>query len=159
MYITYPNSTVLPMKSLFDATTFQNTLDRLDQLNETAQGQWGKMTVAQMLWHCQIPLRLAVKNKPTTKKGNFLVKLFFKKALYNEKPWRKNLPTAPIAKAKEAKDFEEELPKLRQLICDFYECRSRTEWNPHPLFGTFTHDQWGVFQYKHLDHHLKQFGV
>ena len=33
------------------------------------------------------------------------------------------------------------------------------KWNPHPIFGAFTHQQWGQLQYKHLDHHLRQFGV
>ncbi len=53
----------------------------------------GKMTVGQMVWHCQYPLKLAIENKENSK-GNWFIKTFFKKSLYNDKPWRKNLPTA-----------------------------------------------------------------
>jgi len=117
------------------------------------------MSVGQMVWHCQFPLKLAIKNKKTSKKGNPLIRWFFKKSLYNDKPWRKNLPTAPIAKAKEDKDFAAEQVILKKMVSDVYEIRDRKEWNPHPVFGEFSPQQWGQFQYKHLDHHLQQFGV
>jgi hypothetical protein len=29
----------------------------------------------------------------------------------------------------------------------------------HPFFGPMTAEEWGIISYKHLDHHLKQFGV
>ena len=117
------------------------------------------MSVGQMCWHCQYPLQLAIKNKPNNSKGNWFIKTFFKKSLYNDKPWRKNMPTAPQLKAKEDKDFETEHKLLKKLVSDFYAVRDREEWHPHPAFGTFTKEQWGQVQYKHLDHHLKQFGV
>ena len=84
---------------------------------------------------------------------------FFKKQMYSDKPFRKNLPTARNLKAKEEKDFSEEKSILIQLVIDFYICKARKDWNPHPLFGKLTHEQWGKMEYKHLDHHLKQFGV
>ncbi len=147
------------MKSLFEQAHYEEILSRIDNLKESNVGEWGKMNVGQMVWHCQVPLKVAIKNKPTKKTGNILIKWFFKKSLYNEKPWRKNLPTSSFARATEEKDFEKERVILRKLVSDFYQLKDRTEWNPHPLFGVFTHDQWGAMQYKHLDHHLRQFGV
>ncbi len=146
------------MKSLFDQSTHNEILKRIDSLHENSERQWGKMTPGQMAWHCQFPLAIGVKNK-NQGNGNLFVKLFFKKQMYNEKPFRKNLPTAPNLKAKEPKDITNEKTKLKDLVNQFYECRNRTSWNPHPLFGKFTHEQWGKVQYKHLDHHLKQFGI
>ena len=29
----------------------------------------------------------------------------------------------------------------------------------HPVFGPLTHQQWGIFVWRHVDHHLRQFGV
>ena len=29
----------------------------------------------------------------------------------------------------------------------------------HSFFGTMSGAEWGVLQYKHLDHHLRQFGA
>ncbi|MBT8291153.1 MAG: DUF1569 domain-containing protein [Muriicola sp.] len=147
------------MKSLFESEAYGEILSRLDQLKASDSGLWGKMTVGQMVWHCQVPLKVAVSNKPNSKKGNLLVRWFFKKSLYNDRPWRKNLPTSPFAKTTEAKDFTTEREKLRALITEFHQLNNRKTWSPHPLFGRLTHEQWGMMQYKHLDHHLRQFGV
>ena len=34
-----------------------------------------------------------------------------------------------------------------------------TDGNVHGFFGPLTGDEWGICQYKHVDHHLRQFGV
>ena len=147
------------MKSFFEETTYNEVLQRVRSLHEGSERKWGKMTVGQMVWHCQYPLGIAIENKKGGKKGNPLFRWFFKKSLYNDTPWRKNLPTTPKAKAMEEKDFITERKKLEQLLHDLYALRERKEWNPHPLFGSFTPEQWGQLEYKHLDHHLRQFGV
>lgn len=146
------------MKSLFEDTTYQETLARIDALNEKSERLWGKMTVAQMVWHCQFPMKIGVKNEHKGN-GNLFVRLFFKKSMYNDKFWRKNLPTSPSLKTKDDKDLTAEKEKLKQLVIDFHQCKTRTNWNPHPLFGELTHNQWGKMEYKHLNHHLTQFGV
>ncbi len=146
------------MKSIFVEADFKELLHRIDQLNENSARKWGKMTVGQMLWHCQLPLAIGIKNKHKGN-GNLFARLFFKKIMYNDKPWRKNMPTAPALKTTETKAFKEEQAKLKTLIADFYAVRERDNWNPHPIFGTFTKEEWGKMQYKHLDHHFNQFGV
>tara|TARA_R110000868_G_scaffold86347_9_gene242283 strand:- start:12803 stop:13246 length:444 start_codon:yes stop_codon:yes gene_type:complete len=147
------------MKSIFDEATKNELETRLNSLSENSERKWGKMTVGQMAWHCQYPLKLAIENKKSSKKGNLLVQLFFKKSMYNDKPWRKNLPTAPQLKAREPKNFTDEIKLLKQLTLDTHKLKTREEWNPHPFFGNFTKQQWGQMQYKHLDHHLTQFSV
>ncbi|MEP3373266.1 MAG: DUF1569 domain-containing protein [Maribacter dokdonensis] len=147
------------MKSLLTKEAYEEINQRIDLLTQNSEKVWGKMSVGQMCWHCQYPLQLAIKNKPNNSKGNWFIKTFFKKSLYSDKPWRKNMPTAPQLKAKEDKDFETEHKLLKKLVSDFYAVRDREEWHPHPAFGAFTKEQWGQVQYKHLDHHLKQFGV
>lgn len=147
------------MKSLLEQTVYQEIKSRMAKLTEKSERQWGKMSVGQMAWHCQYPLELAIKNKENNSKGNWLIKTFFKKSLYNDKPWRKNLPTAPQLKAKEPKDFTAEFNELSKLVDEFKNLQDRDTWYPHPTFGAFTKEQWGQMQYKHLDHHLTQFGV
>lgn len=147
------------MKSLFEKDAYAEICQRLEQLGPDSTPQWGRMTAGQMVWHCQIPLKVAIENRDGDVRGNPLVRWLFKKSLYNDRPWRKNLPTARVAKAMEPKDFTAEYPKLRALVDDFHALSDRNQWNPHPLFGSFTHQQWGRLEYKHLDHHLRQFGV
>ncbi len=147
------------MKSLFEKKAYEELLQRLENINSDSERLWGKMSPGQMAWHCQFPLKIAVTNEDRGVSGNPLVRWLFKKSLYNDKIWRKNLPTAPGLKATEEKDFAIEMPKLKQLVKDCYEVKDREKWNPHPLFGTLTREQWGKMEYKHLDHHLRQFGV
>ncbi|WP_369996487.1 DUF1569 domain-containing protein [Winogradskyella sp.] len=147
------------MKSIFEDSTYNEIKSRIQNLNEDSHAQWGKMNVGQMVWHCQGPLNIILEKNDYGMKPSWLAKLFFKKSLYNDKPWRKGLPTAKFLKTQDHKDFNEEKTKLEALIDETYAQKDKSEWKPHPAFGYFTAQQWGQMQYKHLDHHLRQFGV
>lgn len=145
------------MKTIWNSETKDELINRIEKLSAETKGQWGKMDAGQMLWHCKYPLDVAIKNEHKGN-GKFIMKLF-KKSLYSEKPFRKNTPTAKFLVATETKNFEDEKLQLVEKINETHELKSRASWNPHPFFGKFTHDQWGQLEYKHLDHHLTQFGV
>jgi len=147
--------------SLFNEEAYTKILERLDSLSPESQAQWGKMDVAQMLAHCQEPLKVPMR-KLTLAKPNAIMKLlfsFFKKSLYDDKPWKQGLPTSKEYKIVDERDFQKEKDALKSLIEEFYSERNKTEWPPHPFCGHFTTEQWGKMQYKHLDHHFRQFGV
>ncbi|WAC03605.1 DUF1569 domain-containing protein [Lacinutrix neustonica] len=147
------------MQSIFNPETHQEILNRVDNLNENLQPNWGKMTVGQMLAHCQIPLNVILEKEDYGLKPNWLINLLFKKSMYNDKPWRKNMPTPKRFQVIETKDFNTEKQKLVTLLNELHEHKEKTNWQPHPAFGKLTKDQWGQMQYKHLNHHLTQFGV
>lgn len=147
------------MKSIFEDVAYSELKNRIEKLEPNAQAQWGKMNAAQMVWHCQAPLNIILGKNHYGMKPSWLAKLFFKKSLYNDKPWKKNLPTAKVMKTTEQKDFNTEKEKLVALIDETHAEKAKAEWQAHPAFGYFTAEQWGKMQYKHLDHHLKQFGV
>ncbi len=147
------------MKSLFEEPTLQEIQERINNLSSESTPAWGKMDIAQMFNHCQFPLKIALKKDHPSLKPSLLAKLFFKKSLYNDKPWKKNLPTHPKLKVVDPKEFENEKEKLLELVAEFSNQRDKKEWEPHPMFGKFTHEQWGKMQYKHLDHHLQQFNA
>ena len=149
------------MQSLFDNQTHQEVLNRIEQLHENTVPLWGKMQVNQMTKHCQLPLEVAngtlALNKP-----NMLMKLVFKMVkptMYNDKAWKPSLPTAKEVVVHEAGTFATEKEKLVTAINEFSKKSTNLHWPEHPAFGKFSTDQWGKMQYKHLDHHLKQFGV
>ncbi|WP_438425217.1 DUF1569 domain-containing protein [Aquimarina macrocephali] len=147
------------MKSLLDSTAQNEIENRINKLSVTSTAIWGKMNVSQMFHHCQFPLKIALKKDHPELKPNVFAKLFFKKSMYNDKPWRKNLPTHSKLKVVEQKDFETEKEELLHLVAEFSNQRDKKEWEPHPMFGKFTNKQWGQLQYKHLDHHLQQFNA
>lgn len=149
------------MKSLFTEPAYAEILDRLEKLTPDSQAKWGKMDVAQMLAHCQEPLKVPLE-KIRLNPPNPIMKLlfsFFKKSLFNDKPWKQGLPTSKEFKIVDERNFHKEKDGLKSLIDEFYSERNKTEWPPHPFCGDFTTEQWGKMQYKHLDHHFKQFGV
>lgn len=146
------------VKNLFEPSVKQEVIDRINKLTAQSQRQWGKMDVAQMLAHCQMPLGVAVGKHKL--KGNFFIKLIgplFKKKLFGEAPYKQNLPTDKSFKMTDPKDFEKEKQNLIGMINDFSETSMSDE--PHPFFGKLTKDEWSKGTWKHLDHHLQQFGV
>ena len=149
------------MKSLFDEQAQQEVLERLDRISKETVPNWGKMNAGQMTRHCQLPLETAL-GKKKIEKPNFLMTLLiksFKKSMYNDKPWKKSSPTPKAFQVTDERDFQKEATQLKALINEFCATRDQKEREPHPAFGYFTYDQWGQMQYKHLDHHLRQFGV
>ena len=150
------------MKSLFEAEASQEILDRIEKLAEKAPAKWGKMSVNQMLVHCQKPIELSL-GESTIKKPNFVKKFLFKiisPALYNDKPWKEGLPTAQEYVITDSYSFDDEKKKLKSKIEKMSNSKAYFEPSKnHPYFGKFSADQWGKSAYKHLDHHLTQFGV
>ena len=149
------------MKNLFDKDSYDEIARRIKALTPGTQRQWGKMNVAQMLAHCKAAFSVPLSNKkmPRSILG-LLVGWMIKAKLHNEEPWKRNLPTAPNFKITGERDFEKEKQELIGLINQFYHGGPGNVGKfPHPMFGTYTSEQWGKAMYKHLDHHLRQFGV
>lgn len=151
----------MEVKNLFDNNTFDETVARIEKLTPSSQRLWGKMTVSQMLAHCKAAFRVPLSDKPMPRLllGR-MVGWLVKKKLYDNTPWKHNLPTSPDFRIKEEKDFETEKKALLGLINEFHRRGPNdTGKFPHPVFGTYTSEQWGKSMWKHLDHHLRQFGV
>jgi hypothetical protein len=149
------------MKSLFDPSVNKEILDRIDKLKPDTQAQWGKMSVAQMVTHAQRPLKVAY-GELLLKRGliGFLFGSMAKKSLLKKEPFKKNLPTHPKFVIKGIPDFEEEKKNLSALVVKFEkDGPAGLTKNAHPFFGKLTVEEWDTLQWKHLDHHLRQFGV
>lgn len=149
------------MKSIFDASSTKEVLDRIDQLQPDSQPLWGKMNAAQMLAHCSAFQEVAVGNahEPRSWLGIFIGR-FVKPLFYNDKPLPQNMSTMTSIIVKDSREFELEKENLKQKITTFQSDGSeKCNAQLHPFFGKLTADEWGKGIYKHLDHHLKQFGV
>ena len=96
------------MKNLFNEAAYQEIRDRMNNLTENSERQWGKMTHGQMMHHCQGPFNIMLGKNDYGMKPNWFAKVFFKKSLYSDKLWRKNLPTAKFLKETEPRDFNAE---------------------------------------------------
>lgn len=151
----------MDIQNLFESTAYTNLTERIDKLTAGSKGLWGKMSVAQMLAHCKQAFKVPLSSKPLPRL--FIGRLIgwaIKGNLYNTKPWPKGLPTAPDFIIKDDRDFETEKASLLLLIKKFHDAGPKgAGLFPHPLFGKLRADQWGKAMWKHMDHHLRQFGV
>lgn len=147
--------------SLFDPAGLATMLARIDSLRPDSPRAFGKMSIAQMLAHCRCPLRVALGELRL--KRSLLGILFgrlAKKQLLADKPWKPGSPTAPEFRITGERDFAQEKAALRALVQRFGEGGpAGLMKDPHPFFGPLTVDEWQRLQWKHLDHHLRQFGA
>lgn len=150
------------MKSIFDKKDSDELIARIKMLDITTQPLWGKMNVAQMLAHCNVSFELCFEDKygrPSALK-RWLLKTFVKKGVVNEVPYKKNSPTAPIFKVEPDQDFDYEKERIISYITKTFELGAKHfQWKDYPSFGRLTSKEWSNMFYKHMDHHLQQFGV
>jgi hypothetical protein len=148
------------MQNLFDASAKTEILRRLGALSPGAARQWGKMTTAQMLAHCSAALEVGTGDRPRPQQ--LIGKIFgpfVRKGLLGEKPFSKGSPTDPTFVVKDERDFARERERLVGLVERFCERgRENAGEQMHSFLGRMSGDEWGLLMYKHLDHHLKQFG-
>lgn len=150
------------MKNVFDPAVTAELIHRIEQLSPESPALWGKMSVDQMLAHCCVAYEMAFTN--THPKANpvmrFLLKTFVKAGVVNEVPYKRNLPTAPAFRIKSEKNFAKEKARLISFVEQTLAAgKSGFEGKESPSFGSMTAKEWNNLLYKHLDHHLTQFGV
>lgn len=135
---------------------------RVLALTPESQPLWGTMDVGQMLAHCNVTYELDFepgKHKPPGFVMGWMLRLLVKPMVVNDKPYAKSLRTAPYFLVTDERDFEVERERLLaylQKTCDLG--RDHFEGRVSHSFGALQSDQWNMMFYKHLDHHLRQFG-
>jgi hypothetical protein len=89
-----------------------------------------------------------------------LIGPFIKPIYSNDKPFSQNNPTDPQLVVSDQRDFLREREQLKVKVRQFHEGgEAKCTRHPHPFFGSLTPQEWGRGMYKHLDHHLRQFGA
>lgn len=150
------------MKNIFDKFVSDETIKRIHSLQSDASPLWGKMSTAQMLAHCNVTYELVYENHHPKPKGfkKWMLKTFVKNIVVSEKPYKKNSRTAPEFLITETKNFQTEkerliayIEKTQALGPDHFDGKESHS------FGTLSQQEWNHMFYKHLNHHLNQFGV
>jgi len=148
------------MKSVFDKTTREQLINRINSLNENSSAQWGKMNIYQMLKHCTVcdEMFLGKKQYKRVFLGRLLGKMALKNMLKDEAPLKQGSPTGTAFQIKETiGDFGGEKKKWLSLVEEY----ANYSIDPviHGFYGKMTREQVGWFVYKHSDHHLRQFNA
>ncbi|WP_445733798.1 DUF1569 domain-containing protein [Mariniflexile sp.] len=150
------------MINLFDINETNAVIQRINNLKPETPPLWGKMSVEKMLAHCNVTYEMALEDMHTKPSGfkKTMLKLFVKPIVVGNKPYKRNSRTAPEFLITNEKSFELEKVRLINYILktislgeDYFDNRESFS------FGKLTKKEWNTMFYKHLDHHLNQFGV
>lgn len=147
------------MKTIFDKSTRDELIQRINSLTENNAAQWGKMNLYQMLKHCTLweEMMQGKRKYKQTLIGRLLGKSMLKSVLKDENPLRHSTPTLPDLVISGTGDVEEQKKEWIKRIQEY------AQYEPadfvHVFFGKMSKEQIGQFVYKHSDHHLRQFGV
>jgi hypothetical protein len=140
-----------------------------DSLKDASPGiipNWGKMNCQQMIEHLasffdvssgKLHFDLVTPEEDLPK---------FKAFLLSDKAFRENTKAPltvigedplPLTKA----NLEEAINSLQKSVdgfCTYYEQQGATP-TVHPVFGPLNFDEWVQLHFKHVTHHLRQFGL
>lgn len=150
------------MKSVFIQADVTELTERINRLTPQTKALWGKMTVAQMLAHCNVSYEMAYTDKHPAPNAfmKFILKALVKQKVVGPKPYKHNNPTAPAFIMTGEKDFEAEKARLLNHLTQTLELgEAHFDGKESISFGVLTVAEWDTLFYKHLDHHLGQFGV
>jgi hypothetical protein len=147
------------MNNLYNLSDVNRILERVEKLPPDADRKWGKMDVAQMLAHLNAFLEIGL--NLNIEKRMFIGRVlgrFFKSRYVSKKQFSKNSPTGKNFIFNGHQDFEKEKRKAISLVKQFYENGpEKCTKQPHQFFGKLTPNEWAIVQWKHFDHHLRQF--
>lgn len=147
------------MSSIYNKTDNDLIIARINKLTPETKALWGKMTVDQMLKHTEAAISVAFSEKEL--KINFFMKLLgriLKNKVFNS-DFQKDSPTAPEFIFKDKYDFEASKTTLIEKFSRFAEGEKSITLTQHPFWGKMAPEDWNKLMWKHMDHHLRQFGV
>jgi len=150
------------MRNLFEPAAATEVKERLAQLRPESERLWGTMNPAQAVAHCSGGLQLAIgeMRPPRMLVGSVIGWIVKPLVLADDRPMRRNSPTVKGLVIQDERDLGVERERLRGLIDRFAAAGPEgCTTHPHSFFGRLTPEEWATLMYKHLDHHLRQFGV
>jgi len=148
------------LKNLAAPADHRECLRRISQLTPETEPRWGTMTVAQMLAHCAEVVEVA--NGKELQGTPFYVKKLrslVRRVILGTSPYRKNTGTHPQYRQTRERDFQTEKLRLLDAMERFAHENNRPGNMVHPFLGEAATREMGWGMYKHLDHHLVQFGA
>jgi Protein of unknown function (DUF1569) len=154
---------MLNIEDMFNSQGKEKMVSRINVLTSNSKPLWGKMDVGQMLAHCNVAYEIVHepgKHSPPGFIDKFFARVFAKGTVIGAKAYSQNSPTAPIFVIKDPKDFEKEKARLIAYINkSFQQGAAHYDGLENMTFGKLSAREWNTLFSKHLDHHLRQFGV
>ena len=141
----------------------QQLIHRILQLQSDSKGRWGKMTIEEMMVHCTAGIQMGLGQLPSKERVGPLRAAILRLLYVDLFPFPKSATAPPeiniSKKLKTRQEFENARQSLIQEVKKLEAIPDNYEFPFHPYFRKLSNKQWSKVTYKHLDHHLRQFGV
>jgi hypothetical protein len=150
------------MKNLFEGERVDEVKRRIAGLRPDSERQWGRMNAAQAVEHCSRGFELALGERlpPRVFVGRIIGGMVKAKVMADDEPLRRNSPTVKGLVVNDDRNLEAERRRLCEMVDRFVAAGpTGCTAHPHSFFGRLTPEEWATLMYKHLDHHLRQFGA
>lgn len=152
------------MKTLANPKDKEEILRRLRQIQLTSQGRWGKMSARQVVCHLSDTFRSSMGEKDVSSRSHWIPRPLLRwVVLWLPLHWPQGFPTPPEWDQKiggtPPGEFQEDLRELQRLLDRFTQKPKNFKWAAHPYLGRMSEVEWLRLGYRHIDHHLRQFGV
>ncbi len=149
------------MKSMWDGRGPLEIRERVAHLRAEQKPAWGAMNAPQMVCHLADSLKMALGELPCASRWLPIRYTPLKQFIIYVAPFPKSAPTAPELLARPPQTWSADVADLQALV-DRFAAEGRDPqraWPDHPAFGHLSRRAWGVLVYRHMDHHLRQFGA
>jgi hypothetical protein len=147
-------------RTIFDPTSRNQLLERIARLRPDSERRWGRMTPNEMMCHLEDSMSCATGETPARPRKSFLSNPVVRTLIIHYVPWPKGkAQTVPEMLATRPSEFEADRQRLSERVRKAGERGPNAPWAVHPAFGQMSGRDYGVLIYRHVDHHLRQFGV
>ncbi len=142
------------------------SIEKLNALTESIKPNWGVMSAQEMIEHLEYVFAISIEKNATKLYTPTEQLPAYKAFLLSDKEFRVNTK-APIEMVGETPEplrytsLDEAKEKLTNTVKDFtafFENNEATK-TLHPAFGMLDYNEWVLMHYKHVLHHLNQFGL
>jgi hypothetical protein len=147
------------MKSIWQEKARRELHDRVGGLAWDSRALWGRFTAPKMICHLAESLKMAMGDLKVAPKRSPLRYPPLKQLIVYVAPFPKGVPTAPELLARAPREWRDDVADVRSLLELAVASRTTDAWPEHPAFGKLSQRAWGVLIYRHMDHHLRQFGA
>ena len=151
------------MSNIFKPHRHAELVGRLGSLTPASRGRWGRMNAHQAVCHLSDSFKAVLGDRPVAATPFGLKRWIIRFVAFTLPiPWPKGVRTARKVDAEREgtppDEFSADVEELRDLMGRFVETDGRT-LEPHFFWGDMSRGMWGRYAYRHVDHHLRQFGV
>jgi len=147
------------MKSIWNPEDQRSLKARVQRLTPALTARWGRFTAPQMVAHLCDSMRMASSELPVATRKMPIRYPPLKQLIIYVLPFPKSAPTAPELLVRAPGDFAADCAELGRRLDAVAKAGPSALAREHPAFGTMNESLWGVLIYRHVDHHLSQFGV